>query len=87
MKQVVTVTEVQGEGLEAFLNQEVILLCANYFYGGKLVGLNDKFVKLDDAKIIYETGEWSNTSWKDVQKLGDGHYVMVSAIESFRAGK
>ena len=87
MKKVVTVTEVSGEGLEGFLGEKVILLCANYFYAGTLSGVNATFVKLDAAKLVYETGPWSDKSWKDAQDLGDAHYVMISAIESFRQGK
>lgn len=84
MKQIVTVTEVNGEGLEALLGKRVLLMCANYFYHGTLVGVNDRFVKLDDAAIVYETGAWSNTALKDAQRVGDAHYVMTQSIESFR---
>ena len=87
MKKLVSVTEVDGEGFSALLGEEVLLLCSNYFYAGKLIGVNTECVLLDDAKIVYETGEWSAKAWKDAQKLGDGHYVMKSAIESFRRGK
>ena len=87
MKKLVSVTEVEGEGLTSLLGEEVILLCANYFYAGKLVGENDTFVRLDSARIVYETGEWNAKEWKDAQAIGDGHYVMKNAIESFRKGK
>ncbi len=87
MKKLVSVTEVEGEGIIAMLGEEIILLCANYFYSGKLVGVNETCVRLDGAKIVYETGEWSSKSWKDAQVIGDAHYVMQSAIESFRRGK
>ena len=87
MKKVVKVAEISGEGLEGLLDEQVILLCANYFYAGRLVGINETCVRLDEAKLVYETGPWSDKQWKDAQPLGDGHYVMISAIESFRAGK
>lgn len=87
MKKIVNVVEVEGEGLQAFLGEEIFLMCTNYFYAGKLVGVNEKCVRLDGAKLVYETGPWGDANWKDAQTLGDGHYVMISAIESFRAGK
>jgi hypothetical protein len=87
MKKLISVTEVAGEGLESLLGEEVILMCSNYFYAGKLVGVNATFVKLDGAHIVYETGPWDAKAWKDSQLIGDGHYVMQSAIESFRKGK
>jgi hypothetical protein len=87
MKKLISVTEVENEGLEGLLGEAVLLLCANYFYAGTLVGVNEKYVKLDAAYLVYETGEWSAKTWKDAQALGDAHYVMQSAIESFRKGK
>ena len=76
MKNIVTVTEVEGEGLKAFLGQKIMLkimlMCMNYNYAGTVEGVNDTFIKLlgDDAVIVYETGEWTAKSWKDAQKVG-----------------
>ena len=89
MKQIVTVTEVEGEGLDALLGQEnVLLFCLNYIYTGKLVGVNDSFVKLENASIAYETGAFTTKGYTDAQKLpGDAWYVQRGAIESFGLGK
>jgi len=84
MKKIVTVTEVEGEGLEALLGARVLLMCANYFYWGDLTGVNSDCVLLDDAHIVYETGPWTEKTFKDAQRIGDGHYVMKGFIESFR---
>ena len=73
-----------GEGLNGLLGKRVLLMCAAYFYHGTLVGVNDEFVKLDDCAIVYETGRWDAATYSDAQRLGDGHYVMKGAIESFR---
>ena len=80
MKKIVEVSE---EGLEGLLGETVTLFCMNYFYTGKLVGVNDTCVKLDDPKIVYETGEWSSSAWKDAQSLPSSIYVQCSAIEAF----
>ena len=88
MKQVVTVTEVNGEGLEALLNENVMLFGLNYIYAGKLVGVNSTFVKLENAKIVYETGPFTDKGYKDAQSLpGAAWYVQTSAIESYGPGK
>lgn len=88
MKQVVTVTEVEGEGLEALLNENVLLFGLNYIYTGKLVGVNSTFVKLENAKIVYETGAFNTKDYTDAQSLpGKAWYVHTSAIESFGVGK
>ena len=88
MKQIVTVTEVEGEGLEALLGQNVLLFCMNYIYTGKLIGVNSSFVKLEGAKIVYETGAFSDKAYKDAQNLPASEwYVQTSAIESYGLGK
>jgi hypothetical protein len=81
MKRLVEV--VDAEGLEAVLGERVTLFCLNYIYTGKLVGVNTSCVKLEDAGIVYETGELTTKQWKDMQKLPGTWYVQTGAIESF----
>ncbi len=83
MKRLVQVQEIEGEGLEALMGQRVTLFCQIYIYTGKLVGVNKSFVLLEDAAIVYETGSFSTSEWKDAQKLPNDQYVMKHAIESF----
>lgn len=83
MKKLVSVTEVQGEGLEALMGERVTLFCLNYIYTGKLIGVNASCVLLEDAAIVYETGELTDKKWKDAQALPGNWYVQVGAIESF----
>ena len=77
------IVEVSDDGLEGLLGEVVTLLCVNYFYTGKLTGVNSTCVRLDDPSIIYETGEWSLESWYDSQKLPNTIYVQTAAIEAF----
>jgi len=83
MKELVQVKEVEGEGLVGLMGKEVTLFCANYIYAGKLVGVNDNFVKLTGAKIIYETGPLDSKTWQDAQALPGDWYIQTAAIESF----
>lgn len=83
MKKLVSFTEVQGEGLEALMGERVTLFCVNYIYTGKLVGVNSSCILLDDAAIVYETGDFQTKTWKDAQKLPNQWYVQIGAIESF----
>ena len=83
MRKLVQVQEVDGEGLDGFLGQRLTLFCLNYIYTGTLVGVNDTCVRLDDAAIVYETGGFYDSSWKDAQKLPHSAYVMLACIESF----
>ena len=83
MKKLVTTQEVEGEGLLALLGEVITLFCMNYFYTGKLIGVNEDCVLLQDPQIIYETGEFTTKTWKDAQPLPHDLYVMKAAIESF----
>ena len=88
MKKFVKVTEeIEGEGLESLLGEPVMLMCMNFNYVGTLIGVNEKFVLLEDGAICYETGSFTETKWKDAQKVGQPLYVMIDKIESFFLGK
>jgi hypothetical protein len=88
MKKLIQVTEIEGEGLEALMGQAVLLFCLNYIYTGILTGVNDTFVLLEHANIVYETGPFNTSGYKDAQRLpGDKWYVQRAAIESFGPGK
>ena len=77
------VEEVNGEGLEKFLGERITVFCANYIYTGKLSGVNESCILLTEPAIVYETGAFTESGWKDAQKLPCDWYVQISAIESF----
>ena len=79
----VLVNEVENEGLFALMGKRVTLFCGVYIYTGKLVGVNDTCVKLQDAGIVYETGSFSDKKWEDCQSLPNDWYVTTQSIESF----
>ena len=84
VKKIVTVAEVDGEGLVAMLGEPVTLFCVNYIYSGRLASVSDTCVLLEDAHIVYETGPFNTAGWNDAQRLPGGTwYVQIAAIESF----
>lgn len=83
MKKLVNVQEVEGEGLVGLMGERITLFCANYIYTGKLTGVNDTCVKLEDAALVYETGEFTSKTWKDAQALPKPIYIQLAAIEMF----
>ena len=88
MKKLATVVDVEDEGLVSLLEQNVLVFAMNYIYTGKLVGVNDTFIKLEGARIVYETGPFSDKQYKDAQNLPASEwYVQTSAIESFGIGR
>lgn len=78
------ITEDEKEGLIKLLGEEVTLFCANYFYTGKLIGVNKTCCLLENPSIIYETGAFTDANWKDAQNMNVKEwYVRLSAVESF----
>ena len=72
-----------SEGLTALMGKTITIFCMNYIYTGELVGVNETCVKLENAKIVYETGPLNDKTWKDAQYLPNIWYIQMSAIESF----
>jgi hypothetical protein len=77
------IESVENEGLMALIGKTVTFFCANYIYAGKLVGVNQSCVKLENAHLVFETGSFSDSKFKDAQKLNKEFYLQIAAIESF----
>lgn len=77
------IEEVSGEGLEGLLGARVTFFCVNYIYEGKLVGVNDQYVRLDDAGIVYETGPLNEKKWGDRQPVSNPLYIMLRSVEAY----
>lgn len=78
-----TVVEDANEGLLALLGETITCFCAVYIYTGKLVGVNKTCIKLENPKIVYETGSFTDKSWKDAQALPNEIYLQVAMLEAF----
>ena len=84
MKKQAEIIDVENEGLISLLGETITLMCMNYTYTGKLTGVNNTCVLLENPAIVFETGDFSDDSWKDVQRLPHKEfYVQLSAVESF----
>lgn len=77
------IIEVSGDGFDSFLGEKITVYCGVYIYTGILSGVNDLFLKLDEAKIVYDTGPHGSNEWADAEKFNGSWYVMINAIESF----
>jgi hypothetical protein len=77
------IEEVENEGLIKLMGERVTFFCLNYIYTGKLTGVNEQYVKLEDAAIVYETGAFTEKNWKDAQALPRPVYIMLQTVESF----
>lgn len=83
MKKLKEVIEVENEGFIALMGEVITIFSLNYIYTGKLTGVNETCVLLEDPSIVYETGELTSKIWKDAQKLPNDLYVSMSCIEAF----
>lgn len=84
MKKVIQVTEVEGEGLESFLNKRIFVVCRSYFYAGTLTGINDTCILLEDARFVLQSGSFEGSKFDEAEKVKGGKiYVATNAIEAF----
>ena len=83
MKKLVKVQEVEGEGMVGLMGEQITVMCMNYFYTGKLIGINESCILLSDAAVVFDTGAFDSPEWADAQKLGSDWYVQLTSIESF----
>ncbi|MFZ1007821.1 MAG: hypothetical protein WAN65_13345 [Candidatus Sulfotelmatobacter sp.] len=78
----------EASAIESLLDEQVLLFCLNYIYTGKLVAVNDTTATLADPSIVYETGSFKDSGYKDAQKLHVSEWnIALSAIESFGKSK
>ncbi|MCP3675689.1 MAG: hypothetical protein GY829_14635, partial [Gammaproteobacteria bacterium] len=61
MKKLVELVEVEGEGLMGLMNEVITIFSLNYIYTGKLIGVNDTCVLLENPSIVYETGSFNES--------------------------
>ena len=78
------IEEKDDEGFVGLIGERIQVWCANYIFAGRLVGVNDHDIMLEDASIVYETGPLTDKKWKDAQKLLPKYwYIRTAAIESY----
>jgi hypothetical protein len=78
------VEEITGEGLEKLLGEIVTLYCCRYIYCGKLVGVSETDVLLENPGIVYETGPHDEKDWKNFEPLPNNEwFVKIASIESY----
>lgn len=85
MRVVTAITEGENKALEDLVGKNVTFFCANYIYTGKLTEVSDVQAKLENAKIVYETGSFDDPNWSEAQNIPSGGtwYIRLSAVESY----
>lgn len=82
MKRLIEVKE-GATSMESSLGKTVTVFGGNYIYTGLLTGVNDTYIELSNAKIVYETGAFTSRQWKDAQSISDKWWVNKCSIESW----
>jgi hypothetical protein len=76
--------EISSENhLESYLGETLTVFACRYIYSGKLVSIDETSICLEDAGIVYETGELTDKQWKDRQALPHKWCIERGSIESF----
>lgn len=83
MKKLVSVQEVDNQGMEALLGEQVTFFCLGYIYHGKLIGVNTVDVLIEQAHIVYDTGAFTEVGFKDAQLLAKEWRLKTATIESY----
>jgi hypothetical protein len=78
-----TIETSDNEGLMSLMGQTVTFFCGVYIYTGVLVGVNTVEIKLEKAKVVYETGPFNTKDWKEAQALPNAVYIRLVFVESY----
>jgi len=84
MKKLAKIVEVEGDHLASALGQKVLIFGVRYNYSGVMVEVNDKFLKLTEAVIVFDTGDFAAKDWAVSETPKSSEiYVNIAAIESW----
>jgi hypothetical protein len=74
---------IEVESLNDFVGKKLAFQCARYIYFGKVKKVNETFIELSEAEIVYETGEFSSSTASDIQNMPKNKmYLMRQSIEA-----
>lgn len=65
-----------------YIGKRPTFYAINYIYTGTVVAVEGGSIKLDDALIIYNTGDHEDKDWGAAEKMPNGWYVSIQSIES-----
>lgn len=69
--------------LDDLVGETYLFQCARYIYHGKVKSVNTTYIELENAGVVFETGEYDSKEPNDRQKLPHNAFVMRQSIEAF----
>lgn len=73
------------EQLEDLIGKKFLFQCARYIYHGKVKSINSVYIELEDASVVFETGDYNQKEATNKQETPHNIHIMRNAIESFYA--
>jgi len=69
--------------LEDIIGETYVFQCARYIYHGKVKSINATYIELENASVVFETGEYDAKEASDKQALPNNCFVLRQSIEAF----
>ncbi len=77
-------TDDKKKNLLSLIGESLTFICAVYIYTGKLIDVNEDCIKLENCSVVFETGPFTKSEWRDAQKLPHKYwYIQMAMIESW----
>jgi hypothetical protein len=71
------------KNLDELVGETYCFQCARYIYHGKVKSVNSDYIELTNAGVVFETGDYSNSSPSDRQSLPNNVFIMRGSVEAF----
>ena len=71
------------ESLNDLVGETFVFQCARYIYHGKVKSVNSTYIELEDASVVFNTGDYDAKEAEDKQALPHNVFVMRQSIEAF----
>jgi hypothetical protein len=68
--------------LKEFIGKSITVFCMNYIYAGILDDVDDVFIVLKNAAVVYVTGPFNNNHFTEAEKLPHRLYISIRSVES-----
>lgn len=69
--------------MKDLVGQVYTFWCARWIYHGKVKSVNTEYIVLENASVVFETGDYGNSEASDIQSLPNDFQVMIQSIEGF----
>ena len=71
------------ENMDDLIGETYMFQCARYIYHGKVKSVNATYIEIENASVVFNTGDYSNSSPEDSQSLPNNAFIMRQSIEMF----